>query len=101
MNVPTRDRVADAEELELAIWVGRNFLRASLDECIVVDLPRSLYSVREQVFQEATHIVLVTELSLPALRDSIRLLGIIEEAAPKTPIKVVVNCCKGGQQAMG
>ena len=45
-------------------------------------------------------VVLVTELGLPALRDSIRLLGIVEEAAPKTPIIVVANRCKGGQQAM-
>ncbi len=69
--------------------------------CIVVDLPRALYSVRDQVLNEATHVILVTELSLPALRDSIRLLGIVEEAAPKTPITVVANRCKGGQQAMG
>ena len=69
--------------------------------CIVVDLPRALYSVREEVLNEATHVILVTELSLPALRDSIRLLGIVEDAAPKTPITVVANRCKGGQQAMG
>jgi pilus assembly protein CpaE len=69
--------------------------------CIVVDLPRALYSVRDQVLNEATHVILVTELSLPALRDSIRLLGIVEEAAPKTPITVVANRCKSGQQAMG
>jgi pilus assembly protein CpaE len=69
--------------------------------CIVIDLPRALYSVRDQVLNQATRVVLVTELSLPALRDSIRLLGIIEEAAPKTPITVVANRCKGGQQAMG
>ena len=71
------------------------------NSCIVVDLPRALYSVREQVLQEANRVVLVTELSLPALRDSIRLLGIIEEAASKTPITVIANRCKSGQQAMG
>ncbi len=70
------------------------------NDCIVIDLPRSLYGVREQVLQQATKIVLVTELSLPALRDSIRLLGIIEEASPRTPIVVVANRCKGGHQAM-
>jgi pilus assembly protein CpaE len=70
------------------------------NDCIVIDLPRSLYGVREQVFQQATRIVLVTELSLPALRDSIRLRGIIEEASPRTPIVVMANRCKGGQQAM-
>ncbi len=69
--------------------------------CIVVDLPRALYSVRDQVLSEATRVILVTELSLPALRDSIRLLGIIEDAAPKKPITVIANRCKGGQQAMG
>lgn len=69
--------------------------------CIVIDLPRALYSVRDQVLNQATRVILVTELSLSALRDSIRLLGIIEEATPKTPITVVANRCKGGQQAMG
>ena len=69
-------------------------------ECILVDLPRSLYGVRDQVIQQANRVILVTELSLPALRDSIRLLGIIEDAAPKIPITVVANRCKGGQQAM-
>jgi pilus assembly protein CpaE len=71
------------------------------NSCIVVDLPRALYSVRDEVLNEATQVILVTELSLSALRDSIRLLGIIEDAAPKTPITVVANRCKGGQQAMG
>ena len=70
------------------------------NDCIVIDLPRSLYGVREQVLQQATKIVLVTELSLPALRDSIRLLGIIEDASPRTPIVVMANRCKGSQQAM-
>jgi pilus assembly protein CpaE len=37
--------------------------------CIIVDLPRALYSVRDQVLNEATRVILVTELSLPALRD--------------------------------
>jgi pilus assembly protein CpaE len=69
-------------------------------DCILVDLPRSLYGVRDQVIHEANRVVLVTELSLPALRDSIRLLGIIEDAAPQIPITVVANRCKGGQQAM-
>jgi pilus assembly protein CpaE len=69
--------------------------------CIIVDLPRALYSVRDQVLGQATRIILVTELSLPALRDSIRLLGIVEDAAPKKPITVIANRCKGGQQAMG
>jgi pilus assembly protein CpaE len=69
-------------------------------ECILIDLPRSLYGVRDQVIKEATRVILVTELSLPALRDSIRLLGIIEDAASHIPITVVANRCKGGQQAM-
>ena len=69
-------------------------------DCIVIDLPRSLYGVREQVLKQATRIVLVTELSLPALRDSIRLLGIIEETVPDIPITIIANRCNSAHQAM-
>ncbi len=70
------------------------------NDCIVIDLPRSLYGVREQVLRQATRIVLVTEIDLPALRDSIRLLGIIEEAAPKVPVTIIANRCKSAHQTM-
>jgi pilus assembly protein CpaE len=70
------------------------------NDIIVIDLPRPAYAVRERVLEAATHIVLVTELSLPGLRDSIRLLSGIEAAAPDTPVTVVASRTGGPKQAM-
>ena len=70
-------------------------------DLLVVDLPRPAFGVRHRVLRAATRIVLVSELSLPGLRDSIRLLGGIEEAAPDTPVTLLANHGGGGMQAMG
>ncbi|MGH6947809.1 MAG: hypothetical protein ACREDZ_10815 [Kiloniellales bacterium] len=70
------------------------------NDCIVTDLPRGSHELRQRVFESATHIVLVTELNLPGLRDSIRLLGSIEEVARDAPIIVVANRTGGALQGM-
>jgi pilus assembly protein CpaE len=70
------------------------------NDCLVIDVPRPVVSVRQRVFQAATRIVLVTELSLPGLRDSIRLLGGIEQVAQDKPITVIANRVGASQQAM-
>jgi len=71
-----------------------------INDAIVVDVPRTSYSVRRRVFEAATEIVLVTELSLCGLRDSLRLLRSIQEVAPDTPVRVVANRSAGPKQAM-
>ncbi len=70
------------------------------NDCVVVDLPRPSFGLRHQTLRAATHVVLVTELGLSGLRDTIRLLGNVEEAAPKAKIFVVANRGGGDQQAM-
>jgi len=70
------------------------------NDCVVVDLPRPTFSIRNQTLRAASHIVLVTELGLSGLRDTIRLLGNIEEAAPKAKIMIVANHGGGDHQAM-
>lgn len=70
------------------------------NDAIVVDVPRASYAVRRRVFEAATEIVLVTELSLGGLRDSLRLVRGIKEVAPDTPLKVVANRAMGPKQAM-
>jgi pilus assembly protein CpaE len=69
-------------------------------EHIVIDMPRSAFAVRQRVFEAASRIVLVTELSLPGLRDSMRLLTGIEEASVGKPVTVIANRAGGTQQAM-
>ncbi len=70
------------------------------NECLVIDLPRRSYALRHQVLKTATHVLLVTELSLSGLRDTIRLLGNVEEAGSKAKIMVIANRGGGDQQAM-
>ncbi len=67
---------------------------------IIIDMPRSAFAVRQRVFEAASKIVLVTELSLPGLRDSMRLLTGIEEVSVGKPVTVVANRTGGAQQAM-
>lgn len=74
--------------------LGRN------SDCIIVDLPRSASSVRQRVFDGATMIILVTELTLPCLRDAMRIINGIEESAAGTPVIVIANRSGGTHQAM-
>ena len=74
--------------------VGRNC------DQIIIDMPRSAFVVRQRVIEAASKIVLVTELSLPGLRDSMRLLTGIEEISTGKPVTVIANRTGSGQQAM-
>jgi len=67
---------------------------------IIIDMPRSAFAVRQRVFEAASRVVLVTELSLPGLRDSMRLLTGIEEVSVGKPVTVIANRTGGAQQAM-
>src|SRR3546814_17946633 len=70
------------------------------NDAIVVDLPRSSYAVRRRVFESATEIILVTELGLSGLRDSLRLLQSIRAVAPETPVRIIANRSAGPTPAM-
>src|SRR3546814_10439013 len=70
------------------------------NDALVVDLPRSSYAVRRRVFESATEIILVTELGLSGLRDSLRLLQSIRAVAPETPVRIIANRPAGPKQAM-
>lgn len=70
------------------------------NDAIVVDVPRSSYAVRRRVFEAATEIILVTELNLSGLRDTLRLLQGVAEVAPDTPVRIVANRAAGPKQAM-
>lgn len=70
------------------------------NDVIVIDVPRTSFAVRGRVFEACSRIVLVTELTLPGLRDSMRLLTGVEEVALGTPVTVIANRASGGPQAM-
>ena len=70
------------------------------NDCVVIDLPRPAFAVRERVLQQATDVVLVTELTLAGLRDSIRILSSVDEAAPNVPVTVIANRSGGSHEAV-
>lgn len=71
-----------------------------INDAIVIDVPRSAYAVRRRVFEVATEILLVTELNLCGLRDSLRLIAGVREVAPETPIRIIANRAVSTKQAM-
>ena len=60
-------------------------------ESVVVDLPRGLAVQHPHLVGEVQNVVLVTEQSLAATRDTIRLLGWLKSQAPNVRVTVVVN----------
>ena len=68
--------------------------------CIIADVPRASFAVRQRVFEDCTKIIVVTDLSLSGLRDTMRLITGIEEVAPDRPVFVVANRTGGKHQAM-
>jgi pilus assembly protein CpaE len=60
-------------------------------DCLVVDLPRSLDSVARQVIALADHTVIVTDLSLAALRDSVRLRDLARALESRSTPLLVAN----------
>jgi len=73
---------------------------ARSSDCIVVDLPRAAVGFRARVLKAATQVILVTDLTLAALRDSIRLLSVIKDAAHDVPVFVVANRSGHKDEAM-
>lgn len=68
-------------------------------ECIVVDLPRGVGAARSRVLAAATDAIIVTDLTLGGLRDSIRLAGLVQQSAPETRVLVVAN--RGTKDGVG
>jgi pilus assembly protein CpaE len=58
-------------------------------DCLIVDVPRSLDGASRQVLGAADNTIIVTDLSLAALRDSFRLTGLVKSlGANANPIVV-------------
>ncbi len=69
---------------------------AHTHDCVIMDLPRSAFRMRHPVLQAATHIFIVTPLTLGGLRDSIRFLGAIDDTGTNAKIKFVANRVASG-----
>ncbi len=65
-------------------------------EIVVMDIPRSIVANHPYLLSEATDIVVITDLSLAATRDTIRLLAFIQETAPGSKLTLVANKVASG-----
>ena len=60
-------------------------------QAVVIDLPRYVAAQHPFLIGEATDVIIVTDLSLAATRDTIRLLNFVKEAASSAKIYVAVS----------
>ncbi|MEH3101263.1 AAA family ATPase [Sphingomonas adhaesiva] len=68
-------------------------------ECSVLDLPRAMLVQHPHLLSDVNAIVLVTELTLAAARDTIRLLSWLRTHAPQAAVTLAVNRMHPGAQA--
>jgi pilus assembly protein CpaE len=68
---------------------------------VLVDTPRSLNSLSRQVLAAADVIVVVTDLSLPAMRDTRRLLALAKAQRSRVQTLVVANRVSGAAGEVG
>ncbi len=57
---------------------------------IVIDLPRSLVTSQRSLLERMSKILLVSDFSLPGMRDTVRLKGLAMLAAPEVPVDIIV-----------
>lgn len=60
-------------------------------EALVIDLPRMLAVQNPHLVAELKEIIVVTDLTLAAARDTIRVLGFLNTHAPAAKIRIVAN----------
>ena len=65
-------------------------------DVVVADVPRNLIGTQRELLTRADTVVLVSELTLASIRDSLRLATFIREAAPDTDLIVVANKTDAG-----
>ncbi len=67
-------------------------------ECTVVDLPRGMLIQYPHLISDVKLITIVTDLTLAAARDTIRILSWLKSNAPQTTVYVVANRMHAGGQ---
>jgi pilus assembly protein CpaE len=66
-------------------------------DCILVDLPRRLDGTVRRVLAAADAVAIVTDLSLPGMRDTMRLLAMLRSLRPDGSALVIANRAGGGR----
>jgi pilus assembly protein CpaE len=60
-------------------------------DCVVIDLPPRLVASQQQLLARVDTVALISDLSIPGMRDTARLAHVIRAAAPETALMVIVN----------
>ena len=58
---------------------------------IVADVPRGDPVIQRQVIEASTDILLITDLSLPGVRDAVRLQQLVQEVAPNAQLHIATS----------
>ena len=58
---------------------------------IVADVPRGDPVIQRQVIEASTDILLITDLSLPGVRDAVRLQLLVQEVAPNAQLQIATS----------
>lgn len=66
---------------------------------IVLDVPRAFAVQHPELVSSSANTVLVTDLSLPAMRDALRMKTMVREVAPRTHLKVILNQFRPASQS--
>jgi len=60
-------------------------------DCVVIDLPPRLVASQQQLLARVDTVALISDLSIPGMRDTARLAHVIRAAAPETALMVIAN----------
>ena len=64
---------------------------------VIADIPRAHLSACKDLLGKATDIVVVSDLSLPSVRDTLRMLAFLKEMAPTAKVSVAANRVVGSK----
>lgn len=91
------------EPLELGARLSDDALRVIIDDLrgrydvVIIDVPRAVAVARPKMLAQANAVAIVTELNLPGMRDTLRLIEFARGLSPDASISVVANKVgKGG-----
>ncbi|HLF59068.1 MAG TPA: AAA family ATPase [Alphaproteobacteria bacterium] len=95
--------LASEEPLERPVEINPEAAALLFDQlrrgysCVVVDLPRANLSVSRDLLGKANDIMVVCDLSLASVRDTLRVLSFVRDAAPVANVSVLANRTTNGK----
>jgi len=95
--------LASEEPLERPVEMNPESVALLFDQlrrsfaCVVVDMPRALLSANRDLLGKANDVMVVCDLSLASVRDTLRVLSFVRDAAPVANVSVLANRTANGK----